>query len=420
MFIVTIAGVKETDEYQDPITELNPAEPELDENEFSTRHVGSIALAHSFHDMYSGFLPPLLPILIEKFGLSNMTGGSLTLFYSMPSLLQPFFGSFADHHNLKVLVGLAPLVTGIMMTLLGIVPSPYIMIGLLVVAGLSSAALHAIGPALNSKHAGKKIGRGMSFWVNAGSLGYALGSLILVSAYDILGLDRLPYLAGIGAIISLLVWRGLRDADTRAHGASTERSKPKNWGKIARVMLPVAFVIATRAMMVAMLSTYFPAFLREGGASTWVSGAGMTLIFGAGVVGSYVAGSLSDRYSRLNILAIVTIALTAFMLLFLRVEGWLQIPLLLLIGFFEIAAIPVFMALVQEGFQEDRAFINGLFLSFNFVGSALAVPLVGRMADLFNFRATFMVAAWLLPLGLIGLGWMRFLSFRRGERGSGL
>lgn len=386
---------------------------DVEPDEFSTRHVASVALAHGVHDMYAGFLPPFLPILIEKYGFSNLIGGSLTLFFSMPSLLQPVFGSLADHRNLRILVSLAPLITGLMMTFLGVVPSSIILIGLLVVGGTSSAALHAIGPALNSKHAGKKLGRGMSFWVNAGSFGYALGSLIFVSAYDLFGLKRLPLMAIPGAVVSVLVWNWLKDADTRAEGARTEKAKPKEWSKIIRVMAPVAFILATRAMMVAVLSTYFPSFLLEQGASTFLSGAGLTLIFISGVVGSFVAGSLSDRFSRLSILGIATIAQTAFMLLFLQTKGWLQIPVLVLIGFFEVAVIPVFMAYVQEGFREDRAFINGLYLSLNFVSSALAVPMVGRLADMFNFRTAFLVASYVLPLGLLGLAWMRLTTSKK-------
>jgi MFS family permease len=165
-------------------------------------------------------------------------------------------------------------------------------------------------------------------------------------------------------------------------------------------------IIASRALMTVMLSTYFPAFLRERGASTWVSGAGMTLILVAGAFGSYIVGSMSDKFSRVKILAFVTIALFSLMLVFLRIENWLQIPVLLLIGFFEIAALPVLMALVQDGFVEDRAFINGLFLSINFVGTSLAIPLVGRLADLYDFQTTFQLAGWLLPLGLVGMGWI--------------
>ncbi len=386
---------------------------ETERDEFSTRHVASIALAHGIHDMYAGFLPPFLPILIEKFGFSNQVGGSLTLFYSLPSLFQAFFGSLADRRNLKILVSLAPLVTGLMMTLLGVVPSSIVMIGLLIVGGTSSAALHAIGPALNSKHAGKKLGRGMSFWVNAGSFGYALGSLIFVSAYDLLGLERLPLMAVFGAVVSVLVWYWLKDADTRAHGARTEKAKPKDWSKIVKVMAPVAFILATRALMAAVLSTYFPSFLLEQGATTFLSGAGMTLIFASGVVGSFVAGNLSDRFSRLGIMGIATLAQAAFMLLFLQTRGWLQVPVLILIGFFELAALPVMMAYVQEGFREDRAFINGLYLSLNFVSSALAVPMVGRLADMFNFRTAFLVASYVLPLGLLGLAWMRLTTSKK-------
>ncbi len=380
------------------------------DNFASTRIVGSIAIAHGVHDLYSGFLPPLLPILIDKFGLTNLGGGSLTLFYSLPSLLQPVIGSLADRRNLKILVILAPLITGTVMTLLGLTSTPLIMMAMLVFAGLSSAALHAIGPALNSKHAGKRLGRGMSFWVNAGTLGYALGALLLVSAYDLVGLSGLPILAILGAIASVLIWVGLKGADTSAAASRTQKSTPKDWGNILKIMLPIVFIIATRAMMTAMLSTYFPAFLRERGASTWVSGAGMTLILISGVFGSQIVGNLSDKFNRIKILAIITIALFSFMMMFLHTDNWLQIPVLLLIGFFEIAALPVLMALVQESFSGDRAFINGLFLSINFVGTSLAVLLVGRLADLYNFQTTFQLAAYILPFGLLGMGWIYRLN----------
>jgi MFS family permease len=73
------------------------------------------------------------------------------------------------------------------------------------------------------------------------------------------------------------------------------------------------------------------------------------------------------------------------------------------------------MTHVQEAFREDRAFINGLFLAFNFAGSALAVPLVGRLADLYSFRTTFQLGAWILPLGLLGLGWMFLQRKKQAE-----
>ncbi|HPR34574.1 MAG TPA: MFS transporter [Anaerolineaceae bacterium] len=380
--------------------------PQDEPDQFNSRHVGAIATAHSLHDMYAGFLPPLLPILIDNLGLNNLGGGSLTLFYSLPSLLQPLIGSLADRRNLKILVILAPFITGTAMSMLGLATTPVVMMAMLILSGLSSASLHAIGPALNSKYAGQKIGKSMSFWVNAGTLGYALGSILLVTVYDFLGLSKLPILAIGGAIASVSIWFGLKNASTCADSVKQQKRSPKHWGRILKVMLPIAFIVATRAMMTVMLSTYFPAFLRERGASTWVSGAGMTLLLVAGAFGSYVVGSLSDRFSRVNILGFVTIVHFSSMLVFLRTDNWLQIPIILLIGFLEIAALPVLMAMVQDGFVEDRAFINGLFLSINFVGTSLAVPLVGRLADLYSFQSAFQLAAWILPFGLLGMGWI--------------
>ena len=409
--------MQKTIDPSDIIKEDSSSQPDLppeESNHDNNRHVAAIAAAHSLHDMYAGFLPPLLPILIEKLGLSNLGGGSLTLFYSLPSLFQPLIGSLADRHNLKILVILAPFITGTMMSLLGLATTPVVMMAMLVLAGLSSASLHAIGPALNSKYAGQKIGKSMSFWVNAGTLGYALGSILLVTVYDFLGLSKLPILAIGSAIASLSIWAGLKNANTCAGSLTKQKNSPRHWGRVLKVMLPIAFIVATRAMMTVMLSTYFPAFLRERGASTWVSGAGMTLLLVAGAFGSYVVGSLSDRFSRLYILAFVTTAHFVSMLVFLRTDNWLQIPIILLIGFLEIAALPVLMAMVQDGFVEDRAFINGLFLSINFVGTSLAVPLVGRLADLFSFQTTFRLAAWILPFGLLGLGWIyRIKKFSR-------
>lgn len=405
----TIPGMQKKIDPSDIIKEDSSSQPDLppeESNHDNNRHVAAIAAAHSLHDMYAGFLPPLLPILIEKLGLSNLGGGSLTLFYSLPSLFQPLIGSLADRHNLKILVILAPFITGTMMSLLGLATTPVVMMAMLVLAGLSSASLHAIGPALNSKYAGQKIGKSMSFWVNAGTLGYALGSILLVTVYDFLGLSKLPILAIGGAIASLSIWAGLKNANTCAGSLTKQKNSPRHWGRVLKVMLPIAFIVATRAMMTVMLSTYFPAFLRERGASTWVSGAGMTLLLVAGAFGSYVVGSLSDRFSRLHILAFVTTAHFSAMLIFLRTNNWLQIPFILVIGFLEIAALPVLMAMVQDGFVGDRAFINGLFLSINFVGTSLAVPLVGRLADLYSFQTAFQLAAWILPFGLLGMGWI--------------
>ena len=69
--------------------------------EFQTERVVTLAVAHGAHDTYFSFLPPLLPLLIQKLSLTNAEAGLLTVFWQGPALLQPFIGHLADRVNLR-------------------------------------------------------------------------------------------------------------------------------------------------------------------------------------------------------------------------------------------------------------------------------------------------------------------------------
>ena len=143
-------------------------ETSLEHEKFQTSGVAIVSSAHAVHDTYTAFLPALLPVLIEKFSLTNTAAGLLSVFLQIPSLLQPFIGHLADRKNLRLLIILTPAITGAAMSLLSIAPAYGYLIFLLVIAGLSSASLHAIGPVLSGTLAGNKLGRGMSFWMVGG------------------------------------------------------------------------------------------------------------------------------------------------------------------------------------------------------------------------------------------------------------
>ena len=64
--------------------------PVVDDERFETGRVATFAVGHAIHDTYTGFLPPLLPVLISKLALSKTEAGLLTAFMQSPSILQPF------------------------------------------------------------------------------------------------------------------------------------------------------------------------------------------------------------------------------------------------------------------------------------------------------------------------------------------
>jgi FSR family fosmidomycin resistance protein-like MFS transporter len=114
-------------------------------------------------------------------------------------------------------------------------------------------------------------------------------------------------------------------------------------------------------------------------------------------------GTISDRLGRKPVLLVITVLAPLLMFAFLNVTGWLLVPILVLYGFVSIAPGPVFLALIQDHFPENRAVSNGLYISMNFLLRSLVIVLVGMGGDAFGLRTTFLWSALLSLLGLIGI-----------------
>ena len=74
------------------------------ENTFQAGGVLTISAGHAVHDTFSGFLPPMLPVLMETLSLNNTHAGLLTVFLQAPSLIQPWIGRIADRISLRDIV----------------------------------------------------------------------------------------------------------------------------------------------------------------------------------------------------------------------------------------------------------------------------------------------------------------------------
>ena len=126
---------------------------------FQLGSVLTMSFAHFLHDTYSSFLAPILPMLIEKFGMNYTLAGLLTVFQRIPSLINPFVGLIADKKSVRYFVTLTPAITAIAMSLLGAAPNYIILAILLLVMGVSSAIFHVPSPVLIKKVSGKNLKR---------------------------------------------------------------------------------------------------------------------------------------------------------------------------------------------------------------------------------------------------------------------
>ncbi len=374
-----------------------------------TSKVATIAAAHAVHDTYSSFLPPLLPVFIEKLLLTKAEAGLLAVFLQGPSLLQPLIGHMGDRRDLRGAVILTPTVTAVCMCLLGVAPAYGAIALLLVTAGVSSAVLHSVAPVVTGRISGLRLGFGMGFWMVGGELGRTLGPILLVSALAAVGMAGLPWLAVGGVGASALLAFGMRgmapEPKTKAQSASAGRE----WRAMRGFFVPLTGVVVARASMMAAFTTFLPVFLHEEGVSLWWAGASLSVLEAAGVAGALMGGSASDVLGRKKVVAASLLVTPVLMVGFVYVAGWGRVPLLLGLGFAGLMATPVIMAWVQEGFPENRALANGTYMALNFVARAIAVVLVGGLADGIGMRQAFLVCA---ALGVLGTPFVFRLSGR--------
>jgi len=364
-----------------------------------TSRVVTIAAAHAAHDTYSAFLPPLLPVFIEKFSLAKAEAGLLTVFLQGPSLLQPFIGHLGDRLNLRFAVVLTPALTAACMSLLGVAPNFAVIALLLATTGVSAAVLHSLAPVIAGRLSGNRLGYSMGFWMLGGELGRTLGPIVLVSAIAVLGLEGMPWLmvGGVGA--SALLYLGVRGASPTRSDRQAAGSFPQAVRSMRNLLFPLSGVVVFRSFMMAAFATYLPVFLHEEGASLWLAGASLSVLEAGGVIGALVGGSASDVLGRKRVLVASFLLTPILMFVLVLTPGWWRLPLLIPLGFFGLMATPVIMASVQESAPENRALANGVYMALNFVLRALIVVLVGALADRTGMRSAFLACA---VLGLLG------------------
>ena len=367
------------------------------EKQFNFGQVAPIAGAHFIHDIYTAAIAPLLPVFIEKFSLSLTMAGSFTVFLRLPALLNPFIGYLADRISLRYFVIFAPGVTATLISSLSFASSYWVMVILLLLTGVSVAAFHAPAPAMIGRVSGNQVGLGMSLFMAAGELARTFGPILAVWAVTAWTIDGFYRVVVFGWVATAILFWRLRTVPAR----TTKSGSLKDLQPVLlKLYLPLGIILLFSDFMLVSLTTYLPTFLNREGASLWLSGAALSLLQFAGVAGALLSGTLSDWMGRKTILFLATISSSLLLLLFLYIDGWVTVPILLLLGFSALSTTPVMLAIIQDQLPEHRAVGNGLFMFLSFAISSVAVLSIGSIGDKMGLRTAYFWGA-VLALGAI-------------------
>ncbi|MBU8922674.1 MAG: MFS transporter [Bacteroidales bacterium] len=356
----------------------------------------TISLAHLVHDVPGAFLAPILPLLIEKFGLTVFLAGMLDTFRRIPAIANPFLGLMADKICIRWFIILMPGTTAILMSLMGVAPGYAFLSVLLLLSGISSALFHVTAPVMIRHVSKDRIGMGMSFYMLGGELARTLGPLIILGAVSLWGLDGTYRLVPFGIVATILLYFMLKDVSMeREAPAKEDEGVRRTFIGLVPFFICVTGIFFCRAAMKSALTLYLPTYLTSQGASLWMAGISLAVLQFSGAAGTFLAGIISDRIGRKATLLIITAVNPFLMWLFIWLDGRYSIPILIVTGFFLFASGPVLLALVHDIKSKRMSFINGIYMTLNFTLSSIMVLLVGFSADKIGLDLTFRISAFL-------------------------
>jgi MFS transporter, FSR family, fosmidomycin resistance protein len=347
---------------------------------------------HLATDFANGALPALLPFLKEKFSLSYTLVGALVLAsQASSSLIQPLFGLWSDRRGAMWLLSLGVALAGVGIALAAGAPSYWLVVVLVLISGLGSAAFHPEGSKFAGYVSGRKRASGMAWFSIGGNLGYALGPVAttaVVATFDLRAglLLAVPSLIAAAAILAATPYLRGFAPEPHAVRASAGVDDP-------RAMRLLLGVIALRSVAWFGLITFVPLWEVSEGHSKSYGNHLLALMLFAGGVGTLALGPLADHFGRRAVLLSSVVAIGPLMLVFVLVGGVAGAIALALIGACVVGTFGVTLVMGQEYMPRHVGTASGLVIGLSVGLGGVAALGLGWLADATTLRIALFVAA---------------------------
>ncbi len=229
----------------------------------------------------------------------------------------------------------------------------------------------------------------------AGEAARSIGPLIILGAVSLWGLEGTFRLIPIGLASSAFLF--IRIRKIRISDEFKRKDSQMSWKVTLQQAMPTFKILAaftlSRSLMRGALTIFLPVYLSSKGASIWVAGISLAAVQLTGAAGTIFSGTISDRVGRKTTLMVTAVASPLLMWAFMIVEGIFIFPLLLVMGLFLLAPMPVMLATVNEIKSEQPAFLNGIYMMINFIINSAAIMLIGFMGDNIGLDLTYKISA---------------------------
>jgi MFS family permease len=375
----------------------------------SFKDVWLISAGHGLTHWYTATFYLLLPLIGKELGLSyTEIGLIMTVQHAVGAISNLPGGMFVDMVGKKGYLMAASLFwVGFPYALMSLTHNFWMLLACVTLVGIGNNIWHpAAIPTLAYRYPERK-GLVISLHGMGGNLGEALAPLVVgallawMSWRAVVVVNVVPGIVMAALILAMLgafsMARGGQAINAGAESPSV-RDYLRGFASLLanRGLMLVSIGSAFRTMTQVGLHTFLPVYLAyELGFSPFMTGVCLTVLQGAGLLASPVAGHLSDKLGRKSIV-MSSMALTGITIAGMALAGdsVLFVLFVALVGFFLYAVRPVLQAWAVECTPKHLAGSGvGLQFGVTAVGASIAPAIFGMIADAYSLYTGFLFLA---------------------------
>ena len=378
-----------------------------------------LSTAHFVLDSYSSFLFQLLPLMAMRLRLTPAQAGLVPPMLTVASsLMQPVYGVISDRYLKRSMVVFGPLIAAIFLSCMGRANSLNELIALAIIGGIGVGMFHPQGAALVSRAAtadghGKRQGMMMSVFSSSGTVGYALGPLLVAMMVNHYGLENSWYTAIWGVAFWVVLFRYCPPLELRAR----EEGAPALTDLLRAAWVPLTllyFAVVLRSAVAVSVQTYWPFALKSFGMTEMEYGSTLAGFLFFGGVGGFFGGLLADRLGARRVSMVAMLMATPLLLAAFSTRGTMSNVFLMAGGTVLNLPIPISVVMAQRLVPGGASTVSALMMGFAWGAGALMTPIVGAMSEKLGFAHALMIAA-VAPLVSAGLMWL-YPKDQRGDQ----
>ena len=341
---------------------------------------------HFINDIYTGFLNPIMPFIAEQVRISMPVATIiLSCSHIFSSLLQPFFGFFADNMKKRALIFWGLICTAIFISCAPAVNHLLLMVLCIMLGSLGSSLFHPQSLGLISKFSTSDLVRNMGIFIACGTLGFSLGPLLSSSIAQYFGLDKMPILAALGIFWALMMFVMVPKFSNQPS------AKPKI--DFIRALKDILSnrqlnILNTIAMLKSLIQTscsiLLPFLWKSMNYSKFQIGLAMFCFLFLGGISSLLSPKFEKKIGTANVFYISMILTFPMMIMFMltyKTHPALSFVIYVLMGFVTMFATPITMSMAQRVLPQYKSIIGGFINGFSWGIVAIAMSIIGFIAQ---------------------------------------